>query len=221
MQSDKLDLLFQAVTKVQAKIVGAKAEAENPFLGKKYADLQSIWDAIRPLLAENGLCAIQTMGYKPEIGATVITTLGHTSGQFITGELPVNAKEHDPQKQGSAISYARRYSLAAIIGIYQIDDDAESATNHGKPQKQAPKPAPKPTTTATTTAPTVMTAKEFMDYVVAKFGKDFITRIVQKLATTFHKEKYDELTREQKLELKKWVDDHSPVNDAPINKGDK
>lgn len=129
-QSEKIDQLFTALSKVQASLQGAKKDASNPFFKSKYADLESCWDACRKLLAENGLCVVQTMDSYNGI-EVLVTTLGHSSGQWIGGSLPLNMKSKDPQGQGSAISYARRYSLAAIVGLVQTDDDGEAAMDRG------------------------------------------------------------------------------------------
>jgi hypothetical protein len=65
------------------------------------------------------------------------TTLAHSSGEWIRSELPIRAKDASPQAQGSAITYARRYALAAIVGLAQIDDDAEAA--QGRPFTNDPR----------------------------------------------------------------------------------
>jgi len=138
-KSDDIKELAIALNKVQAVLEGAKKDSVNPFYKSKYADLESVWEAARPLLATNGLSVTQTLGYvlsgNGEMMTTLITTLLHESGQYISGEMPLLLKTPDPQGQGSAISYARRYGLAAILGIYQTDDDAEVAHNRHAPAK--------------------------------------------------------------------------------------
>lgn len=129
-QSEKLDLLFAALSKVQSELRGAKKDSANPFFKSSYADLESCWSAAREPLSKNGLCVVQTTAVENgEPG--VITTLGHSSGQWIRGFLPLSMEKKDPQKQGSAITYARRYAFAAIIGLIQVDDDGESAMDRG------------------------------------------------------------------------------------------
>lgn len=128
-QSDKVDQLFSALVKVQMDLRGAKKDSSNPFFKSSYADLESCWNAAREALVKNGLCVIQTTEtVNPHDDNTaLVTTLGHVSGQWIRGFLPLNMKAKDPQGQGSAITYARRYAFAAIIGLVQVDDDAEGA----------------------------------------------------------------------------------------------
>lgn len=123
--------LFEALSKAQAKIIGAKKDTANPFFKSKYADLASIWDACRGPLAENGLCVIQTTRQAGDKGVCIVTTLGHSSGEWIRGELYLPSKESTAQALGSAITYGRRYSLAAIVGVCPDDDDGNAASRPG------------------------------------------------------------------------------------------
>ena len=127
MKSEQINELAAALAKAQAKIRGAVKDSANPFFKSSYADLQSVWDAIREPLAANGLCVIQTTATNAAGGLELITTLAHASGQWIEGRFPVLPLKNEPQAVGSAVSYSRRYSLAAIAGVYQTDDDAEQA----------------------------------------------------------------------------------------------
>ena len=126
MQSDSIGALAAALSKAQADITGALKDSSNPFFKSKYADLASCWDACRKQLAANGLSVIQTT-QMTEQGLMLVTTLAHASGEWIAGQMPVLTKDNSPQGQGSGITYARRYALAAIVGLAQIDDDAEAA----------------------------------------------------------------------------------------------
>jgi hypothetical protein len=135
MQSETIGALAAALSKAQADITGALKDSSNPFFKSKYADLASCWDACRKQLAANRLSVIQTTRMA-EQGLVLVTTLAHSSGEWIAGEMPVliavqgksgEFKEVTPQAQGSGITYARRYALAAIVGLAQVDDDAEAA----------------------------------------------------------------------------------------------
>ena len=130
MQSENIAELAAALSKAQANITGALKDSANPFFKSRYADLNSVWDACRKQLTDNGLSVIQTTDIVSDT-VVVRTTLAHASGQWISGVLPVKAKDDGPQAQGSGITYARRYALAAIVGLAQIDDDAEAA--QGRP----------------------------------------------------------------------------------------
>lgn len=125
-KSPQINELALALSKVQAELKGAQKDSENPFFKSKYADLQSVWDSCRGLLAKNGLAVAQT--FEPlENKIIIVTALLHQSGQWIESRLAMPPLKQDPQAYGSAISYGRRYALAAMIGIYQTDDDAEKA----------------------------------------------------------------------------------------------
>jgi hypothetical protein len=126
MQSETIGALAAALSKAQADITGALKDSSNPFFKSKYADLASCWDACRKQLAANGLSVIQTT-QMTEQGLMLVTTLAHASGEWIAGQMPVLTKDASPQAQGSGLTYARRYALAAIVGLAQIDDDAEAA----------------------------------------------------------------------------------------------
>ena len=132
MQSESIAALAAALSKAQADITGALKDSSNPFFKSKYADLASCWDACRKQLAANGLAVIQTTN-TTDAGVVLVTTLAHSSGEWIRGVLPVVTKDSGPQAQGSGITYARRYALAAIVGLAQIDDDAEAAQARAKP----------------------------------------------------------------------------------------
>jgi len=128
MQSESIGALAAALSKAQADITGALKDSSNPFFKSKYADLASCWDACRKQLAANNLAVIQTIYVHWDSGQTMLsTTLAHSSGEWIRSDLPVLAKDLSPQAQGSGITYARRYALAAIVGLAQVDDDAEAA----------------------------------------------------------------------------------------------
>jgi ERF superfamily len=139
--SPEIGKLAAALSKAQGSITGALKESANPFFKSKYADLAACWDACRKALSENGLAVIQT----PEVGngyVTIVTLLAHESGEWIRSWLPMRPKDFSPQAVGSTMTYARRYALAAMVGLAQVDDDAESAQQRGMDPNQ---PDPKKT----------------------------------------------------------------------------
>ena len=131
-QTPEINHLALALSNAQSKAMAALKDSSNPFVKSKYADLESVWSALREPLTENKLCVIQTTDFKDGI-TVVITTLAHSSGQWIRGYYPLNPVKNDPQAVGSALTYARRYALAAITGIVQVDDDGEAAMHRSKP----------------------------------------------------------------------------------------
>lgn len=126
MKSDSIDQLAIALAKAQQEIKPAHRDADNPFFKSKYADLTSTWEACKDALNKNGLSVVQTVGYNID-SAWLSTTLVHISGQWISGECPLLNNKGDMQGLGSSISYARRYSLAAICGVTTEDDDGNAA----------------------------------------------------------------------------------------------
>ncbi len=137
-QSEQINELAAALNKAQAQMMGATKDAKNPFFKSKYATLNSVWEAVKDAVLANGLTVLQPI-YLNQNQPVVKTTIMHTSGQFITSECPiVCAKANDPQALGSAITYARRYSLASMLGVMtDEDDDAERAMNRPKSPSQA------------------------------------------------------------------------------------
>lgn len=132
MQSENIAELAKALAAAQGEISHAVKDSTNPHFKSYYADLASVWDAVRKPLSKSGLSVSQL----PSSDGTIHwleTTLLHSSGQFLTSRTPLIGCS-DMQKYGSALTYARRYALAAIAGVAQDDDDANVAA---KPQKQA------------------------------------------------------------------------------------
>jgi len=139
MQSDMINELGAALAKAQSVITGAKQDKANPYFKSKYADLSSVWDACRKALTEQGLSVVQTTKMTDR-GLVLVTTLVHSSGQWIAGEMPVLSAKQDAQSMGSALTYARRYALAAIAGVApDDDDDGQEAT---RPTNVKPNPQP-------------------------------------------------------------------------------
>lgn len=119
----------------------ALKDKTNPAFRSKYADLGACIDAVEDALLANDIAMMQET-FLDDSGVTVETVFLHTSGETIRGgKLHVPASKQDPQGYGSALTYARRYSLMAACGIAAEDDDGNAASGRAKP---APKPAGKP-----------------------------------------------------------------------------
>jgi len=131
IQSESIANLTLALSIVQGKMSHAVKDSANPFFKSKYADLESVWDACRSLLAENGLAVMQFPGlYTDHDKSMSLTTIiSHKSGEFISQEMSVPVTKADAQGAGSAITYMRRYALAAVVGVVQADDDGNAASN--------------------------------------------------------------------------------------------
>lgn len=139
-QSPEINEIATALSKAQGQMNAAAKDSTNPHFKSKYADLASVWQACREPLSSNGLAVTQTLDL---IGdkQILITTLLHSSGQWMrsTMLLPMCSK---PQETGSILSYFRRYSLASICGVYQSDDDAETAQAPTRSSQAKPMPYP-------------------------------------------------------------------------------
>src|SRR5260221_13953964 len=123
-QSADITALAVALAKAQAQVKGAKKDEDNPFFKSKYADLASVREACFDALTSNGLSVVQFPGYADGV-VTVDTMLIHVSGQWIRGTAGARVAKDDPQGAGSAITYLRRYSLAAGAGVGPEGDGAE------------------------------------------------------------------------------------------------
>lgn len=127
--SDELKNLAKALAKFQADIKDPARDKDNPYFKSKYVALDGLLDAVRPVLAANGLSFIQSpVSNGQDMG--VATLLMHDSGEWIESDpFMLHAVKNDPQAGGSAITYARRYSLSAVLGVaWDDDDDANMAT---------------------------------------------------------------------------------------------
>ncbi len=136
-RSEALNELAAALAKAQGMIRGAVKDRTNPHFRSNYADLSSIWEACREPLASVGLAVTQLPAV--EEGAVVVeTVLLHSSGQWCSSRLRIPLAQQTAHAIGSAITYARRYSLAAMVGVAPEDDDAEMASTSPGPDPVRP-----------------------------------------------------------------------------------
>jgi hypothetical protein len=126
--SNGIAALAAALSKAQAAMRGAAKDSQNPHFKSKYADLASVWEACREALTANGLSVIQTTEPSGRDEVIVETALLHDSGEWISSRLAMPVQKADAQGFGSALTYARRYSLAAMVGVAPEDDDGNAAT---------------------------------------------------------------------------------------------
>lgn len=157
-QSENIIDITCAIINLQSELGFASKDRANPFFKSKYADLASVWETCCELLTKNNLAVIQTLdvvdanyenkthdregkiktdqkGNKQNV---LMTTLAHSSGQWFRSTSLICPISHDPQGIGSAITYMRRYSLCAILGVIQDDDDGEKAMDRKKIHKNEP-----------------------------------------------------------------------------------
>ena len=140
-KSETINELASALSKAQAQIKGAVEDSTNPHFRSKYASLQSYIDSAREPLAKNGLAVMQLLtdiNCESMNIVSIETIMMHSSGQWISSTFSVPVSKADAQGFGSAVTYARRYSYAAAIGIAPIDDDGNEAVQ-AAPAKVAKK----------------------------------------------------------------------------------
>jgi hypothetical protein len=126
-QSQLINEIAGALAKAQGEMETAVADSVNPHWKSKYADLASVWGACRVPLSKNGLSVVQTTKESDTGKCVVITTLMHSSGQWVKSVLSAMPIKNDPQGLGSCLTYLRRYSLAAMVGVSPEDDDGNGA----------------------------------------------------------------------------------------------
>lgn len=139
ISSEEINELAAAMAKAQATIHNPAKTRENPFFKKadgsstKYADLATGLECIRPALSEQAIAIFQLTSIERE-DLILRTRLVHSSGQWIESEYPVCKITLEPQKKGSALTYAQRQSLFALVGVAgDDDDDGNGANGSGKP----------------------------------------------------------------------------------------
>ncbi|QDX91102.1 recombinase (plasmid) [Brevibacillus laterosporus] len=136
--SDSIKSIAEALANFNAEVSKVAKDANNPFFKNTYATLDQIIDEVRPILQKNGLSILQLPGGDGEKVA-LRTLLIHQSGEWIESEpLSMKPVKNDPQSVGSAITYARRYSMAAFLSLNTGEDDDGNAATH----KRAPNNTP-------------------------------------------------------------------------------
>ena len=125
--------LAKAMLKVGRKLTPTNRDSENPFVKNRYASLNAVIASCRDILIEQGIWLVQYPMTADPGCLGLMTKLVHAeSGQWQSSLMVMPLPKNDPQGYGSALTYARRYGLATLVGLVtEIDDDAEAAT-HGK-----------------------------------------------------------------------------------------
>lgn len=130
--------LIKALIKARSEFAAIAKDRVNPHYKNRYATLDAVLAAVEPALCKHGLTIIQTTEIEDD-RAVLSTHLFHESGDFITGKYPLPSVNTDSQKMGAALTYARRYSVCAILSITaDEDDDGNGAGADQKPQDQVP-----------------------------------------------------------------------------------
>lgn len=132
--SEALDQLATALSAAQAEIAPAVKDANNPAFGSKYADIAAVFEAIRKPLAKHGLSISQMPEHSDDALLHLTTRLMHKSGQWIEGTMSIPVGKINAHGYGSAITYARRYMLSAMLGVVADEDDDGNRASESKPQ---------------------------------------------------------------------------------------
>jgi len=132
MQSATITNIVPALIAARKNFKAAIKDSTNPHFKSKYVSLEGVIDAISDALLDNGIFLTQMTSVSGE--QTILqTSLLHTSGEWISGDYPIHPVKPDPQGEGSAMTYARRYALMGLVGIAPEDDDGNAAVAASKP----------------------------------------------------------------------------------------
>jgi hypothetical protein len=123
--------IAEALSAAQAELTDPVKDSVNPHFKSRYSSLNTILKTVRPVLAKHGIAHSQTTDIVD--GQFVLVTRLLWRDEEIVGRYPIQPTKNDPQGQGSAITYARRYALQAIVGVAADDDDDGNAASAPKP----------------------------------------------------------------------------------------
>ena len=140
-KSETTVTIFKAISAAQGDFKTVEKTSLNPHFKSKFAPLDSIIEMLRPILPKHGLSFIQFTD-TDDTGIIVETVIAHESGEWVSGRLKMPATKQDPQGYGSALTYGRRYGLAAALGIVSDEDVDGNGNGEGekKPQTQNQQP---------------------------------------------------------------------------------
>jgi hypothetical protein len=186
--SESITNLAKSLVEFQGKVKDPAKDKDNPFFKSKYVGLDSLLDAVRPVLSACGLSFIQSpSGNGQDISIT--TLLMHTSGEWLQSDpFTLRATKNDAQGTGSAVTYARRYSLSSILGVaWDDDDDANRCVGKTTKSSQNGNQAQKSTTP--------QTVNDYYQLVTAYARQTHaVGYIVAILKDSFNKTKFSELS---------------------------
>lgn len=165
-QSEKVAELAKALAKAQSEMSGAIKASVNPHFKSRYADLSAVFDACRAALNKNEIAIVQRVENDPN-GVAVSTTLLHSSGEWISDRCWLPVAQKTAQAYGSAITYGRRYGLAALAGVAAEEDDDGNEASALVPAQVRSQPAPVPQA-----EPYPVDAQETVGGPIVPFGKN-------------------------------------------------
>ena len=213
-KSESIQNLAAALSKAQAEFPVIKFDSVNPFLKNGYASLGAVIAGTRPVLAKNGLAVTQlTFGEDGVVG--VETMLTHSSGEWISDRVSMQVGEErgksSAQVAGSIITYLRRYSLAAILGMYSDEDtDGNEVKQELKPREAKPVSVSETMTIEDACKTTTSEGKQYGSMTIDGL-KAMLSAMHKKLAN-------NELTPEEKAEVERKIKAAQMVLNAKVNK---
>lgn len=117
--SEQIDKILPDLFKAKSEMKALSKDANNPYFSSKYTDLNTVLEGVEPLLNKYNMLLLQ-----PVNGSSVESMILHISGQFVSSEMTMVLGKNTMQEAGSAVSYARRYTLVSLLSLKQVDDDA-------------------------------------------------------------------------------------------------
>lgn len=132
-KSETITKIAPALLAAQKTMGDAKKDSKNPFFKSSYADLNSVREVATPALNAQGILILQPPTYLENGKNVVETVLLHESGEYISSAMILEVPKANMQDLGSAVSYARRYSLQSLLNIGAVDDDGEASMKREKP----------------------------------------------------------------------------------------
>jgi len=128
--------LFAALAKAQAEVENATKGSVNPHFKSRYADLAEVLNTVRPVFSHYGLSILQSTSFDGTL-VHVTTTVAHAEGGWASSCASCSPARIDAQGIGAATTYLRRYSLAAMCGVAQEDDDGNAASHQQRPVQES------------------------------------------------------------------------------------
>lgn len=125
--SDSIKQIAEALVSAQKEIKFAAKDSTNPHFKSKYANINSVIEAVKAPLNNNNIAILQSLSPSDDNKLHLTTRLIHSSGEWIEDTAVCPIQKQDPQGLGSAISYIRRYSISSLCALYADDDDGQSA----------------------------------------------------------------------------------------------
>lgn len=204
-KSESIKNIAKALAAFQAEVKNPANTADNPFFKSKYAPLSDILSIARPILSKHGLSILQSPSGDGQ-NVTVTTLITHESGEWIESEpLTLKADKATAQGAGSAITYARRYALSAMLGISSEDDDdgnfASGNKGNANPVNADKKPTAAKTTKATQKTDKATPAQLKKIYATANELKVSGDEMKNMMQSHFKKDSSKELTKAEASKL--------------------